>query len=112
MDYPKGLIVDDSIEGMKWHTIRLGHRFKEGEYFSPRVWSGKPYNSKQIVLAPDVMVKKVWSFYKDPWQWKIPGTVEELSKNDGLSLVDFLDWFDSKKPFDGQIICWSDKIQY
>ena len=34
----------------KCHTIRAGHRFKPGDWFSPRVWSGKPYNSKQIII--------------------------------------------------------------
>jgi len=33
----------------KHHTIRAGSRWREGEKFSPRIWSGKPYNSKQIV---------------------------------------------------------------
>jgi hypothetical protein len=42
----------------KHHTIRAGHRFKAGDWFSPRVWSGKPYNSKQIQFAPDIQVKK------------------------------------------------------
>src|SRR5690625_178209 len=27
----------------KHHTIRAGHRWKVGDKFSPRVWSGKPY---------------------------------------------------------------------
>src|SRR6188768_2992687 len=48
--------------GYKHHTIRGGNRFKAGDWFSPRVWSGKPYNSKQIIIAPDIQVKKVWDF--------------------------------------------------
>src|SRR5690606_32324000 len=46
--------------GHKHHTIRAGHRWKAGDWFSPRVWSGKPYNSKQIQFAPDIQIKKVW----------------------------------------------------
>ena len=46
----------------KHHTIRAGNRWKVGDKFSPRVWSGKPYNSKQIIIAPDIEIKKVWEF--------------------------------------------------
>ena len=45
----------------KHHTIRAGNRWKAGEKFSPRVWSGKPYNSKQITIAPDIEINKVWN---------------------------------------------------
>ena len=44
----------------KHHTIRSGNRWKVGNKFSPRVWSGKPYNSKQIIIAPDIEIKKIW----------------------------------------------------
>ena len=27
-----------------------------------RVWSGQPYQSKQIIIAPPIQVKKVWDF--------------------------------------------------
>lgn len=50
------------VDGIKHHTIRAGHRWKEGDWFSPRVWSGKPYRSKMIQFAPDIQVKKVWDF--------------------------------------------------
>lgn len=100
----------------KHHTIRAGHRWKAGDWFSPRVWSGKPYNSKQIIIAPDIQVKKVWNIYKDEYKWELPGasTIQDLSVNDGLSLVDFIDWFmlSRGKVFDGQIICWNENIEY
>lgn len=117
----------------KHHTIRAGHRFKAGDFFSPRVWSGKPYNSKQIIIAPDVEIKKVWDF-------EIIGTKEfnnrkviingverfelrslsscELAKNDGLDRGDFEDWFcenpyfKKHQLFVGQIISWSEMINY
>lgn len=105
----------------KKHTIRNGNRFKKGDFFSPRVWSGKPYQSKQITIAPDLEVKKVFdieifnshevyidgvfhcSFGSESW--------EELCKNDGLSSRDMKAWF-SKLPFKGQIICWNDTVSY
>ena len=46
----------------KHHTIRSGHRFKKGDKFSPRTWSGKPYNSKQAFIAPDIEVANVFDF--------------------------------------------------
>jgi hypothetical protein len=117
--------------GLKHHTIRAGNRFKAGEYFSPRVWSGKPYKSKQVIIAPDIEIKKVWDFGievdKDYITVLIDGEVfaeenqsfitqklalETLAKNDGLFIENFKSWFQWGKPFYGQIICWNDKIDY
>jgi hypothetical protein len=111
----------------KYHTIRAGNRWKVGDQFSPRVWSGKPYNSKQIIIVPDIEVKKVWDIVveKDCFQLEsgvkvvtkiiidgkhITSNYEPLSMNDGLSLDDLCNWFN--KPFKGQIICWNENINY
>lgn len=48
--------------GCKHHTIRAGNHFEPGDYFSPRVWTGKPYCTKQIIIAPDIQVKQTWHF--------------------------------------------------
>jgi len=115
----------------KHHTIRAGHRWKVGDKFSPRVWSGKPYQSKQIIIAPDIEVKKVWDFKInvdddyvlmtiDDWPLFEENmtfqshfdALEELAKNDGLTSDDFKSWFKYPSNFDGQIICWNDKIEY
>lgn len=100
----------------KHHTIRSGHRFKAGDWFSPRVWSGKPYQSKQIIIAPDIQVKKVWdiefncrgglSFQEVLINGKIFAQLHNgydndknsqgfasLSANDGLTVDDAIDWF-------------------
>ncbi len=126
--------------GAKFHTIRKGKRWKEGDYFSPRVWgndvnpkSGKsgPYHSKQIIIAPDTVVKKVWDvevkrntfFINKKPVFKIikndftsdinhPESVEAIAKNDGLNGVNLLNWFKFPKPFSGQIICWGESIEY
>lgn len=67
--YPKKDIPVDFLKSLskeifhpKHHTIRAGHRFKAGDMFSPRVWSGRPYHTKQIIFADDVEVKKVFDF--------------------------------------------------
>lgn len=114
----------------KYHTIRRGNRFKVGDTFSPRVWSGTPYRSKQVVIAPDITVKAVFDFKIDPNHPLIVGVkkddaplfrvhyhlgkaTEAIAYNDGLTLQDFASWFgDFKKPFVGQIICWTDKLNY
>jgi hypothetical protein len=110
------------IDG-KHHTIRAGNRWKVGDKFSPRVWSGKPYNSKQIIIAPDIEIKKVWDvlimngpdwfevmingkdYLNDGWSLFL------LAQNDGLRLDDMMNWF-KDDIFAGQIICWNDSINY
>jgi len=135
-DVPKQIIKDfiDSLDcdgfykGIeKNQTIRAGNRWKVGDWFSPRVWSGQPYNSKQIIIAPDIEIKKVWNIeidlvdqYEGVYIVTESGEIaineEELSKNDGLTVNDFYDWFDTpknrKQVFKGQIICWNENIEY
>lgn len=114
----------------KHHTIRAGKRWKAGEMFSPRIWSGVPYQSKQLILADDVEIKNVWDFEIKKAYKLLPGdydmdilinhryyntgdeTILRLAINDGLSLAELLQWFKYPKEFSGQIICWNDKITY
>jgi hypothetical protein len=110
----------------KHHTIRAGSRWKVGDMISLRVWSDKPYRSKQIEFA-QVEVKKVWSIEINVIQTSPVIIIEgkrltyeagkELASNDGLSLTDFIGWFSihpKKKSqlFTGQIICWSEIVEY
>ena len=102
----------------KHHTIRAGNNWKVGDMFSPRAWSGKPYNSPQITIAPDIRVEKVWDAEvdEDLCLWIIGGDendgdiLDKVALNDGLELQDLLSWFN--KPMVGQIICWNKKIEY
>ena len=111
----------------KLHTIRGGERFNVGDWFSPRIWTGKPYSSKQLEIAPLIQVKQVFpinvlvqNFGKLGLQAVISingkdfTNIDLLARNDGLSQQDFLSWFESKKgeTFCGQIICWSDEVSY
>lgn len=103
----------------KGHTIRAGHRFKAGDVFSPRIWSGKPYGSYQISIAPDVEVKKTWDFSMTSTDFILDGRsiigshliVKTLAYNDGFDdWRDFFGWF--TRPFEGQVICWDARISY
>jgi len=137
--HPDGKVKNIHQFNPKHHTIRGGNRFKVGDKFSPRVWgndinpkSGRsgPYHSKQIIIAPDIEVKKVWDFEMDlNGVYSIDGkyilgefnedeAVEiQLAKNDGFSNpADMFDWFmpnyNKPKSFRGQIICWNENIKY
>lgn len=101
----------------KGHTIRAGNRWKVGDYFTPRIWSGRPYNSKTIQFAPPIKVEKLWKIemlrygqilINDRlWEQLTP-----LAQNDGLTGDDFNNWFPPGKLFAGQIICWNKNIEY
>lgn len=107
----------------KFHTIRKGNRWKVGDQFSARIWTGAPYRSKQEEFAKPIVLQ-TWEIIFDNTVIKMNGMnfsmvfadpkVQNLASNDGLSLMDFWDWIRPKdgKIFVGQIICWSDKIEY
>lgn len=117
---PIGEALHFHFDGMKYHTIRAGNHWRVGDNFSPRVWSGVPYRSKQISIAPDIQVKKVWPIgvrMRGPYKEFYSGDVDltgssivRIAMNDGLSADDLYGWFNP--PFDGQIICWNEKIEY
>lgn len=102
----------------KHHTFRRGSRWKVGEKFSPRIWTGLPYRSPQRQFAPDLEIKKIWTLeYKGTGKdWYLDGRVltvadvTRIANNDGLDLLDFIDWF--PKPVKGQLICWNENIEY
>jgi hypothetical protein len=118
------ILLDGTTQ--KHHTIRTGSRFKPGDMASLRVWSDKPYRSKQIEFA-QVEVKKTWDITIGDGNYSIDTIhqgsfipdcgLQKLAGNDGLHVDDFWSWFNihPKKQndvFAGQIICWSDKIEY
>lgn len=97
----------------KAHTIRQGFSRAKDDIFSPRIWSGKPYRSKQIAFAPPLHIYHVPMLFKDTLdrgevflkngQWMSDVALQNLAQNDGLSLEDFKAWF-NKPTFTGQII--------
>ena len=115
-------ISDEPIMGKKIHTIRANYELWEKRIkdvqdgkavLSIRYWSGKPYNSKQVEIHQldkdsGVGVQKICYTIDNSENYrpiiydscKIIG-LQELSKNDGLSLDDFKEWFkkyDLSKP--------------
>jgi len=115
--------VSDISYPAKHHTIRAGQRWKEGDMASIRIWTGKPYRSKQEEII-QVEIKQVWPIEIDENGvltvngLYIEDAVErKLAMNDGLYHDDFPEWlvmpcFRKAKAFSGQIICWNDKIEY
>lgn len=130
-----GFFEDSSNE--KLHTIRaksinkntgeVYSRWKQGDKASLRVWSGTPYKSPQIIIAPEVELVQVGKFLIHPdaynkYSWVEIGEkywhktdedinksiLSNVAKNDGLSIEDFLSWFKYPKPFEGQILAWKD----
>ena len=113
--------------GEKRHTIRFGRRWKDGDMASLRVWSGKPYNSKQIAIAPDVRLRvvniivdyKIGFIYKE-FNGSGFKTLDPniLAINDGLTFEDFSEWFEFKKhkgkniAKEAQILIWGDVKEY
>jgi len=105
------LMTVDNLEP-KLHTIRSGKRWKTGDKASLRIWEDKPYLSKQIVIAPDVELTVRDIEIDADYPVFIDGKaidavkIEYLAKNDGLSYIDMVHWF-NKLPFSGQILCFS-----
>jgi hypothetical protein len=105
----------------KSHTIRAGSRWKKHEKFSPRIWSGAAYRSRQITIAGDLMIENIWSIIilpsteifidGQPYGFYGSPEIERLAYNDGLRVSDFEAWF-SRLPFEGQIICWDPHVEY
>lgn len=114
--YSNFLRKNSDLIWSKHHTVRAGKHFKTGDYFSPRIWSDKPYQSKQITIYHDLKLT-VYDFEILHGQYLLNGTklnyseLKEVAKNDGLTADDFECWFNVDF-FDGQILCWNDKIKY
>lgn len=129
--YKHGILVNSKIApfvsgdnelfrkiSQKHHTIRAGNNWKVGDTFSPRIWSGKPYNSKQIEIYTDITIIQLYDFEIRRGSYFINNlpsndiVVEHVAKNDGLAYGELADWFQFPKDFKGQIICWNKDIKY
>jgi len=117
--------------GTKIHTIRADAKgwwdkcaeaINSGrKYLSLREWVGRPYNSEQRILGErdKIGLQTITMTYSSedelPQAWvdgkKVP--VEQLAKNDGLAVEDFVEWFFStplykSNTFEGKIIHLTD----
>lgn len=115
--------VEQILNGKKKHTIRSGQRFKAGDKFSPRVWSGRPYRSKQFTICDDLTIEEVYTIRMTNGHWHIhldeylPAYLSDkklsiIASNDGLELIDFQFWFKGSNDFVGQILVWDESIDY
>jgi len=114
-------LLDFKQGTQKHHTIRAGNRLKAGEVVSARYWEGLPYRSKQIEFA-EIEILKTYDFemkeesilsdYAIFIDGKLVDNLRYLAQNDGLTLGEFLAWFKYPCNFKGQIICWSNKVNY
>lgn len=114
--------LDVDVTDLKRHTIRKGKRWKNGEEASLRIWSGKPYNSKQIEFARvkltviDFEIKEddadEPSIYLNGKHYAQIGATDsiKIANNDGLMLDDFKSWFRYPKNFSGQLLSWSGNL--
>lgn len=101
------------INQMKIHTIRQNFNYwnkkisevQEGKaILSVRKWSGKPYFSTQIELFQftkqhGVSIQKINSLTNQNCILDNGKNInlDKISKNDGLSELDFIEWFGLKK---------------
>lgn len=103
----------------KHHTIRAAKRWKAGDKCSLRQWSDKPYNSPQIIIAPELMIARTIDFEMDlngiyslNGKYNVPADDWALAQNDGLTDIEMFHWFmkayDKPKAFSGQVIIWND----
>ena len=115
--------------GTKIHTIRADAKgwwdkcaeaINSGRKYL-REWVGRPYNSEQRILGErdKIGLQTITMTYSSedelPQAWvdgkKVP--VEQLAKNDGLAVEDFVEWFFStplykSNTFEGKIIHLTD----
>lgn len=114
--------------GEKIHTIRgnikwwmeKAEKINSGEMaLHLRSWTGQPYNSKQEEWAvyDKIGIQQITMMYNDGWvatvdEKSVP--IEEIAKNDGLTVEQFENWFFGLKcdpffqEFHGVIIHFTD----
>ena len=116
-------------EGAKIHTIRYNAKNVWDEryegitsgkkYLSVREWTGRPYNSEQrelsrfdkIGLQHVTMTYGADDAYPQIWIDDKLVPIQEVAKNDGLSVEDFVEWFfgnSKENVFEGVVIHFTD----
>jgi hypothetical protein len=93
----------------KLHTIRGNYALQERRIravnegkavLSLRYWSGKPYQTKQVeflqLKGDQVGVQKLEAYAMSWHVGENQVAVKQVAQNDGLTLDDFINWFDMK----------------
>lgn len=99
------------------HTIRKGVFWKNGDSAELVLIPKAAGYAKSITIA-EVTICKVWDFEVKDGIFFVQNKpidldkVQEIAKNDGFNLEEFLEWYKYPKPLRGQIICWNNKIEY
>lgn len=112
-DLDGAIITERKIHTIRGNFARWKHNIDKiaggGFYLSVRQWSARPYNSPQeeifqihsggigcqrITMSYDPDANEV----KAVIDGKYMADVEQIAKNDGMSLDDFKEWFFSKEP--------------
>lgn len=76
------------------------------------IWNNDGNHVFQTFINDDHISTLIWSLPETTHGYH---TIRDIANNDGLSLIDLGYWLNipKKKPvFSGQIICWSDQINY
>ena len=110
------------ITNCKHHTIKKGKRWKAGDKihfctglrtknykrFAPiiQVKSVQDIEIKHIYNMIDISIDSKEFGWMDKEILKATNSIVELSQNDGLTIEQFANWFDTD--FEGQIIHWTD----
>ena len=115
---------DQVLNHSKIHTIRSNYewwkekaeKIKKGEmYLSLREWTGKPYNSPQEewTKLSNIGLQRVTMTYSSEdelpqvWIGGVNVPIQEVAKNDGLDVSDFVEWFfgsSKENVFEGVVI--------
>lgn len=120
------------LGGEKIHTIRANIKYWSNivdrvnagnAILSIREWEAEPYKSKQVEILQLTKIGKQFVYLNgDVFIYDTPEfhnlafrrSYEEVAKNDGLTVDDFLSWFEmdklikNKTPFKGIIIHFTD----
>lgn len=102
--------------GAKKQTVRPtpARMPKSGDRISLRMWTGKPYRSKQreIIASTVLYVAKIKLDVFDMW---FDGVLASEAKQEAFAIADgfssaneMLDWFENEHglPFEGVVIVW------
>ena len=97
--------ISNILNNIKIHTLRHNielwrkrcEEVNQGKaVISLRIWSGKPYNSKQIEILRITKIGFQTVSFDARGAWiedKKFVYLDDLTKNDGLSTTDFMSWF-------------------